>query len=331
MAGNAGQGSRMRLEWMTAAEVMALAEIDRATRDADGRLTGFQRQPVRSHVADIASALRAPGARLPSPVTVGLVPGDATGKAKVLDGQQRLLACIAAGHREPIPVILSEFDSHQELREAFVAINNARPLPPGLVAEILSRTEPLPPRLGDETLARLLAESLNYEPRSPIRGLVRQQTNPGGTLRDTALVRGLRHSLAHGMLSGLKGQREQVMSHGLSACMAFYGAVRDAWSCSFDGHTPETSRLVHSAGTVAALHAMDVIHARAGSCAEEDFCAPLLAISHRCSWTSGAWDFGSGNVLPWNAVQAVPSHYASLSLHLERLLTGTPARQGLAA
>ncbi len=321
-----GAASKMQLRFMTANEILAIAKIDRATRDQHGNLRGFQRQPIQDRIRTIASALREPDGSIPNPVIVALRADDIGGiptknaAGWVLDGQQRLLACVAAGYTKPIPTIVKTMDEPEDLRREFVAINNARPLPAGLVAEILSKLVPMPPRLGDETLARLLTELLNYSDTSPIRGAVRQQTNPTGRIRDTALVRGLRHSLSHGALSELGGEREAVLCAGYNLVRAFLSAMTDVFHADWSGRTPATSRLVHGTGIVGMLHAMDVIHALTGADCHESFAGPLIALRPNCAWTRGTWDFGAGIALPWNGLQNVPAHATLLSRHLERVL-----------
>jgi DGQHR domain-containing protein len=312
----------MTLVYMSVEEIMAIADIDRATRTSSGDLIGFQRHAIQDHISTIAAGLTQDGQGIPSPVMIAMMDDETSSlspRGWLLDGQQRVLACLAARHREPIPVIIRAVKTHEELRTLFVTINNCRPLPSGLIAELLSHAHPLPPQLGDETMARLLVEQLNYDKNSPLCSMVKQQTNKCGIITDTALVRGIRTSLSHGALSVHMGQREAVMTTGLATLFSFYRALKSVFHSDMSGHTPKTSRLLHGAGIISTLHLMDIIYASCETDGQDDFRPTLMQIKPYCRWTSGTWDFGSGHVVPWNAIQNVPLHYNAISRHLELL------------
>jgi hypothetical protein len=310
-------------EWWcrrTARQILDTAILHRAIRGNDGTLVGFQRPPVEEHIAAIARALREPGARLRSPVVVGVIQnGGRDDGAYIVDGQQRLLACIRAQYYQTLNVMVARAGSISELRDLFVTVNNVRPLPRALVAEIVA-TAGSDPHPGDGTLALLIVEALNARDDSPLRGQIKRGTNPGGTISDAALVHGLRNSLAHGALSACAKSREAALRWGVDLIANFMAAVQGVFREAWEGLDARSSRLLHGTGTVAILHAMDVVHAHTGAASREAFEGPLLLLRPHCRWTAGAWDFADGTRLPWNRVQNVPAHRSMLSGHLAAVL-----------
>jgi len=59
----------------TAEEVLAIARIDRAGRDAQGDLFGFQRPQIAQHIQQIRDYLQRPDAVLPNSVVIALTNG----------------------------------------------------------------------------------------------------------------------------------------------------------------------------------------------------------------------------------------------------------------
>jgi DGQHR domain-containing protein len=100
----------------TAEEVFAIARIDRAGRDAQGDLFGFQRPQIAQHIQQIRDYLQRPDAVLPNSVVVALTSGITVADredgmaelvfdlskgpvAAVVDGQQRLSALAPLGNQ----------------------------------------------------------------------------------------------------------------------------------------------------------------------------------------------------------------------------------------
>ena len=332
-----------RLEEMRPSEILRDYEIDRATRTADGRLTGFQRQPVLDHIRRSAEHVVSLGPRdrvFYNPIILGEA---RTGVARridgtrprgfVIDGQQRLLACRQAGFDEAVGTLTWRFETAAELAAAFIRINAVRPLPKALVAEIAPSIANLPARLTDGTLAALLVEALNYDEGSPLRGQVRQHTNPNGVIRDTALARGLRRSIAGGMLAPFATCQEAMLTQGLAVACEWFHAVRTVFRTDWDGHCPRTSRLLHSTGIEAIVNLMDVVGAttETGGPDGDDFRHALVVVAPYCRWTSGTWGFPNGMAMPHGALQNVPSHVATLSGYLADVLLGATGRRRAAA
>lgn len=323
-----------------ASEVARLARIDRAGRDAEGALRGFQRPQIAAHIREIRDYLEKPSAILPNPIVVAFTGGATldfdgdgeTGSARlsvdlsdgapglIVDGQQRFTALQEIGERD-FEVLVSGFicDGLDELQRQFILINNTRPLPKALVYELLPQVSDLPPRMSNRSQAALLTEALNYRPDSSLRGLIRQQTNPKGIIRDTVLQRVIMGSLTDGALRLHASDDRRLLDEGASLVSEFFHAVQDVFEDDWKGRTPKTSRLVHGAGIVAMGYVMEALHVMTGASDRAKFAEGLALLRGRTAWTGGEWDFGTER-RRWNGLQNVPADVRQLSLHLVQVL-----------
>src|SRR5689334_8785112 len=139
----------------TADEIASFAQIDQAGRSVSGRLSGFQRPQIAGHIREIAQYLQKRDAVLPNAVVLAFVGGAslkrrrdgtatleietcATRHGFVVDGQQRLMALLHSGRKDfKVFAACLLCRSLDELRQQFILINNARPLPKSLVYELL--------------------------------------------------------------------------------------------------------------------------------------------------------------------------------------------------
>ena len=97
-------------------------------------------------------------------------------------------------------------ETEEELQKQFILVNNTRPLPKALVYELLPKVGDLPPRMSSRSQAALVTEALNYRKGSSLKGLIKQQTNPKGVIRDTVLQRVIMNSLSDGALRLYAGE-----------------------------------------------------------------------------------------------------------------------------
>ena len=302
-----------------AADVARFATIDRIGRDAEGKLSGFQRPQVAAHIREIKDYLEQPDAILPNPIVVAFIDRvtiseeapdgrctltiDVSDGAPgfVVDGQQRLTALGQTDKAFELFVSAVICADADELRRQFVLINNTRPLPKSLIYELLPGVANLPRRLANRSLAASLTARLNHDPRSSLHGLIHQHTNPTGIIRDTAIQRVIMISAGDGAL------RELYRRGGEDACFdlvsEFYRAVARVFSEAWEGHTPRTSRLVHGAGIAALGHVMDDLALLEGARTASDFEEGLQPLIGRTAWTSGRWDFGDGETRGWKDIQ----------------------------
>ena len=132
-------------------------------------------------------------------------------------------------------------------RDQFLRINNARPLPRGLVTELLPTiSSPLPPRLALRRTPSALCDLLNADEHSPFQGLIDGVTDRRVELRrqavvtDTSIVKMLEESLTSpsGCLFPFRNMTsgETDFAGAAQVLLIYWGAVQatfpDAWGKS---------------------------------------------------------------------------------------------------
>ena len=350
---------------LTACEILKIADISRASRDQSGDLIGYQRPEVRQHVQEIVDYLDSDAVIFPNPIIIALPPsvrftsgrgpryGDgnaATGKLEIplpadggpkpgwiVDGQQRALA-LARAKRQDLAVPVSAFvtDSVELQREQFIRVNNTKPLPRGIVTELLPAIDgPLPSRLAMRRAPSELCDLLNSHEGSPFYGLIKRPSIPAKLRRqavvtDTSIVNMLEESLksSSGCLFPFRNMTtgETDFSGIWRLLLVYWSAVKASFPSAW-GKPPEQSRLMHGAGIRAMGRLMDKVMA-AVDLRQADVDAHVLAdlalVVPYCRWTSGTWeDLGMG----WADIQNVPRHTNELSSYLVR--TYVQAKVGL--
>jgi len=325
-----GTAARVVCFTATASEVTRIARIERIGRDGSGALRGFQRPRIAAHIREIQDYLIRPEAILPNAIVLafngsaslrdGKLVVDVSGGPPgwVVDGQQRLSAALAAGD-DDFELIVSAFicADMAELNRQFILVNNTRPLAKQLIYELLPGTSGLPHRLSNRTEAAVLVEALNYREESSLHGLILQQTNPDGVIRDTLLQRVLINSMQHGALRNGHGGDGALFAR-FEVVSEFFHAVREVFRNDWESHTPKTSRLLHGVGIVSMGFVMDELHARRAR-TRRQFARGLRHLVGHTHWTSGDWRFGSER-RPWNTLQNTSGDYRLLSHHLVRII-----------
>jgi DGQHR domain-containing protein len=322
-----------------ASEIARIARIERAGRDEAGVLQGFQRPQIATHIREIRDYLEKPTAILPNPIVVAFTDGafltevtpggrlakltiDVTNGPRgwIVDGQQRFTALSELRGRE-FEVLVSGFicGTAEELQKQFILINNTRPLPKALVYELLPQVDDLPERMSSRSQAALITEALNYREGSSLKGLIRQQTNPKGMIRDTILQRLIMNSLSDGGLRLYASETPLLLSEGVQLISEFFHAVQHVFRSDWEKHTPKTSRLLHGAGIISMGYVMDFINGATGATTREAFTNGLRPLVGRTAWSAGEWDFGDEK-RRWNGLQVVPTDIRQLSVHLTQLL-----------
>jgi DGQHR domain-containing protein len=340
---------------LTAKEILEIADISRVKRDEAGKLIGYQRPEVRSHVKEIVEYLNEAHALFPNPIILalssaarfvcsrgpsgndGLAQGgsielrlpdtDQSKPAWIVDGQQRALALSQADNQDfPVPVTAFLTDSVDVQRDQFLRVNNTKPLPRGLVTELLPEVDmPLPPRLSIKQMPSEVCNLLNQNEKSPFYGLVRRASSNGNNARsavvqDTSVIRMLEESLSSsGCLFIYRNMSSgETDSEGLWRALTLYwSAVKDTFPDAW-GKPPSKSRLMHGAGIRAMGRLMDRVLTTLDPSSPE---APelvrseLAAVAPHCRWTSGTWkELGH----KWNDIQNTPRHIQELSNYLIR-------------
>lgn len=337
---------------LTAEELFQIADIARLSRSESGALVGYQRAEVKRHVKNIVEYLDSGDVLFPNSLIIALpsstrfrqIPssraGDrhadlgeveirvpAPGRKKtawIVDGQQRAMA-LSKSRRTTMPVPINAFvaDDVAVQREQFLRVNSTKPLPRGLITELLPEVSTvLPLHLSARRVPSTLCEMLNRHPDSPFHGLIRRSSMPLGKsatafVSDTTLVQVIQDSLTSpsGCLFPYRNIGTGTADlKGLECLLlTYWAAVKDTFPEAW-GRPPRESRLMHSAGLRAMGRLMDRVMALVDL---HDKQAPrrirreLAKIRFLCRWTSGIWEECGG--LAWNQIQNVPSHVRMLS------------------
>ncbi len=320
-----------------------ITTISRIHRQEEGQLAGYQRPEVLAHVKAIRRYLESPDALMPNALVVAFDPrvvfqpadgfdgdeacrmgyvliplvGDSGDKPGwIVDGQQRSAAIRDAEITSfPVPVVAFITGDVCEQRSQFILVNNTKPLPTGLINELLPATDgELPITLLRRRYPAILLEQLNFHPESPLRGAIRTPTMITGVIKDTSILKMLEASITDGALYRF---RDPVTGAGDTEAMLellfdFWEAVASVWADQW-GLPPRKSRLSHGAGIAALGYLLDeIVDYRAEEDAMPDcdaFAADLRLIAPYCRWTSGTWDFG----MKWDEIQVVPAHITELT------------------
>lgn len=317
--------------------VHKFATVSRVKRDTEGTLLGYQRPEVLSHIEEIRTYLESNSPVVPNAIVLAfdsrvkfratkgtpstsytrtgeiIIPLDENAPVEklpgfIVDGQQRL-AAIREATIEAFPICVSAFitDDVTQQTEQFILVNSTKPLPRGLLYELLPGTETtLPTLLLRRRLPALVMTRLNNDEGSPLKGAIQTPTNPSGKIKDNSILKMLENSLSDGVLYRIRqGCGEGDIEPMLQVLSSFWGAVGrvfgDAWSLP-----PKRSRLTHGAGIVSLGFVMDAIAERfrgKGIPDEKTFRKDLVKLGPICRWTDGYWDFGPGQQRKWNEIQ----------------------------
>jgi DGQHR domain-containing protein len=254
--------------------------------------------------------------------------------AWIVDGQQRALA-LARCRRKDFPVVVNAFvaDHVDVQREQFLRVNSTKPLPRGLITELLPEIDTvLPPALAARRVPSAMCDLLNQDKDSPFLGLIRRssrsatENGAGGrehaVVADTAIVQMVQESLSHpkGILFTYRNVSTGAVDiEGIRrVLLTYWTAVReefpDAW-----GLPPTRSRLMHGAGIRAmgrlmdrVMAAIDPRHPKGISLVRRE----VRYVRPICRWTGGIWERVNG--LRWNEIQNLSSHIRMLSDALVR-------------
>lgn len=351
-------GKELYLLSLTGEELIRIAGISRVNRSNDGKLIGYQRAEVRKHVKEIADYLESPDMMLAHPIilsfgshvrfvssrgaktsdgiaTAGMlkIPSSGFGDDKpawIVDGQQRALAISLCSKKNfAVPICAFVADDVEIQRDQFLRINNSRPLPRGLITELLPEvSSPLPPKLALKKLPSALCNLLNQEEASPFCGLIRRPSNTPrekkiAVISDTVVIKMIEESLTHtsGCLFPYRNVATGECDNAAvwTVLTIFWQGVKDVFPDAW-GRPPTESRLMHGVGIRSMGKLMDRVM---GSIDLRDRGAAkavkkeLSVITPECRWTSGEWE-GLGGI-EWNELQNLPRHLTMLSNYLIRL------------
>ena len=324
-----------------------ISTVSRIHRDDEGDIGGYQRPEVLRHVKAIRSYLESPRALMPNALVIAfdsrvtfepaaggepgastsigtiVVPLPVTGDDPpgwVVDGQQRAAALRDARIKEfPIPVVGFVTDDLAEQRAQFILVNNTKPLPKGLIHELLPATDgALPVALLRKRYPSKLLAALNLTPGSPMHEAIRTPTMPTGRIRDNSVLKMIENSITDGALYRYRDPRtgEGQGDRMLEMLWNFWAAVARTWPDAWE-LPPRKSRLTHGAGIVGMGYVMDEITdcVATGSevPTEDTYAVELACLVDVCAWTRGSWDFGLRDHRAWNELQVTPKDILKLA------------------
>ena len=315
------------------------ATVSRIRRNGKS-LNGYQRPEVLSHIAEIRNYLESDNPMIPNALVVAfdsrvrfepedtattanyeymrtgelvipIEPG-LTDEAKpgfVVDGQQRLAAIRDAGV-DSFPICVTAFiaSDARDQTEQFILVNSTKPLPKGLIYELLPTTQTtLPTLLQRRRFPACLLDCLNRDDNSSLFQKIRTPTTPEGVIKDNSVLRMIENSLSDGVLYRFRdtSNGEGDVESMLEVLNRFWWAVQVVFENAW-GLNPRRSRLMHGAGIVSLGFVMDAISDRyraIGIPSQDQFVADLLPLKDVCRWTDGYWDFGPGCQRKWNEIQ----------------------------
>ncbi len=221
--------------------------VSRVSRNDDTSIDGYQRPEVMSHIVSIRNYIESARPMIPNAIVVAfdsrvqfepikddsptqysrsgtlVIPIDETWSEAdkpgwIVDGQQRTAAIRDAEVAE-FPICVTAFitDNQAEQRAQFILVNSAKPLPKGLIYELLPTTdEQLPLAVQRRRFPARLLERLNYDRDSPLLHMVNTPTNPTlktdrgenfGIIKDNSILRMLENSLTDGVLYQFRDAR----------------------------------------------------------------------------------------------------------------------------
>jgi DGQHR domain-containing protein len=328
------------------------ATVSRIRREEGKGLSGYQRPEVLSHIAEIRNYLETESPMVPNAVVIAfdtrirfepssesvstiaytkvgtlIIPIDTNLASEdkpgfIVDGQQRL-AAIRDAEIESFPICVTAFITNEvhEQTEQFILVNSTKPLPKGLIYELLPNTEAaLPSLLQRRRFPAYLLDLLNHEENSPLKGRIQTPTTPLGNIKDNSILKMLENSLSDGILYRFRytpdglGDVDSIMT----VLRNYWGAVSKVFDQAWD-LPPRRSRLVHGAGIISLGFLMDAIaerHRRMTIPSEHQFAADLEPLQEVCRWTDGYWDFGPGCQRKWNEIQNTSRDIQLLSNYL---------------
>ena len=318
--------------------IPTFATVSRIRRNGIA-LEGYQRPEVLSHIDEIRTYLESQSPMIPNAIVVAfdsrvkfepnlsssmncayarmgtlVIPIDEQLQDEekpgfIVDGQQRL-AAIRDAEIKSFPICVTAFVTNdiRQQTEQFILVNSTKPLPKGLIYELLPSTEAtLPTLLQRRRFPAYLLDRLNRDNGSPLEKKIQTPTTPDGVIKDNSILRMLENSLSDGVLyrfrdpHGDHADAEQM----LEVLRAFWSAVSDVFKDAW-GLPPKRSRLMHGAGIVSLGFLMDAIaerHRSKGMPSSDDFEQDLTPLKEVCRWTEGYWEFGPGCQRKWNEIQ----------------------------
>lgn len=348
-----GAETDVYLMFLSGRDLLRIADISRLNRQ-DLELKGFQRGEIKRHIAEIVEYLDAGPSLFPNAVILaisgearfkesrGPIPAGASATttagvlslplrdagtriAWIVDGQQRATALARTANGDiAVPVVAFVSDDIAVHRQQFILVNKAKPLPSGLIDELLPEVPiELPKSLSARKLPSIICNALNTSTDSPFEGIIKRESDPAAArsyISDTAVMKMISESLKSpsGLLAQYKKPDGEIDASGMvEALCAFWSHVRQTFGTEWS-LPPSKSRLTHAAGIAAMGALMDQISVRAEvqRDPQREIADSLSRLAVHCRWTSGTWE---GIGVGWQEIQNTPQDIKKLTNWLTRL------------
>lgn len=223
--------------------------------------------------------------------------------AWIVDGQQRAIALTKCKRRDLlIPVNAFVADEVELQRDQFLRVNSAKPLPRGLITELLPEVSSnLPANLSAKKTPSAICDWLNREKSSPFCGLVQRastakEDKQNTVIADNSIVKMVEESLSQpsGCLFPYRNTATgETDFDGITRLLVVYwSAVRDMFPDA-RGKPATKSRLMHGAGIRSMGTLMDSLMPSIDTrkpTAKADVIRELKFIAPICRWNSGRWE-----------------------------------------
>lgn len=338
-------------------KIHSFAAVSRVRRDDSSSLQGYQRPEVLSHIRGIRRYLESDNAMLPNALVLAFdesvrfetgarraagvdysVPGelvipvdeslpDEEKPALIVDGQQRSAAIRDADLAEfPVAAVGFIADDQQDQRSQFILVNSTKPLPKGLIHELLPETSGhLPPSYARKRLPARLMTRLNIDGEGPFYGRVASPTSPTATSKTPACCACWSTASSKGPSTSTATPKTAPATSNACCCTcAPFGPSCRKPSATPGKLPPRQSRLSHGAGIQAMGFVMDSL--TDGMAAEDVDCDrvrnAILSLMPVTAWTSGMWRFPDGEQRRWNGLQNTPNDIRLLTDLLVRTVRG---------
>lgn len=339
--------------------ILEFADISRIHRDEEGNLHGLQRKEVKKHVNDILEYLNSENVLFPNSILLAIndevkftkargiklksdkysmsgtltIPIKEEGfrPAWIVDGQQRVLALSKCNKPDlPIPIIAFIANDLEVQREQFIRVNKTKPLPKGLIDELLPTVNSiLPSDLDLRRIPSRITEYLNFDPKSPFYGMIEKVSTQNDEsfkpiIAHNSIINILKNSIntTSGCLFpyvSINGEDTDYKSI-LKIIYTYWNCVKKVFHEDW-GKPTNQSRLMHGTGMFAVGALMDTIMVNINpndQKIEARVTKELLKLKPYCRWSSGTWEELGLN---WRDIQNTSQHKKMLTAYLMRQFT----------